>query len=121
MNECHFIGRFVHDPELREVPRSDGGSTHVVNFRLAVPRSFKTSNGLGKQTNLLDFEVWDTAAEFVADNFRRGDTIIITHASARNEMYEDDDTGKKFNRIRFRVEHFEFPAWRNKDREEVEA
>lgn len=111
MNTCHFIGRFTHDPELKKVPRTDGGAeTSVVNFRLAISRKFKKNSGeSGTQTNLLDFEVWDSAAEVVANNFKKGDTIIITNASARNEFYEDQETGRKFNLIRFRVEKFEFP------------
>jgi single-stranded DNA-binding protein len=112
MNNCCFIGKFVHNPELKKVPRTDGDDISVVNFRLAVQRKFKRSDDeKGLQVSLLDFEIWDSAAEVVAKYFRKNDTIIISQASARNDFYEEPTTGKKINRIRFRVERFEFPDY----------
>jgi single stranded DNA-binding protein len=112
MNTCTFIGRFTNDPELKSVKTADGDiNTNVVNFRLAITRKFKKGNGeLGKQTNFLDFEAWDSGAEVIVKNFRKGDPIII-HASARSDVYEftnQDNETKRINTVRFRVEKFEF-------------
>lgn len=106
MNECHFIGKFTSDPVLSKVD-----DTSYVHFRLSITRKFKKTDGSnGLQINYLDFEVWDTAAEVIARNFKQGDTIIITNASARSETYKDVTNNKILNIVRFRVDRFEFPS-----------
>lgn len=107
MNSCIFIGRFTETPFLKSISKVDGGSTSVCNFTLAVPRKFKKANGeLGKQTAYLDFEIYDSGAKLLCENFQKGDAILI-NASARNDNYTNAD-GKKIYRVRFRVESFEF-------------
>jgi len=103
MNLCIFTGYFLRDPELRQV-----NDTNVSNFKLAITRKFKKSNGeLGKQTSILDFEIWDSGAETVVENFRKGDYITV-YTSARSYVQELED-GKKLGRVCFRINEFEFP------------
>ena len=114
MNKCHFMGRFVKDPTI--VTTSDNKS--VLNFTLAVTRKFKKAGTgeLGKQVYFLDFEAWDTGAQTIARDFRKGDPIIV-HASARSNTYEKDD--RKITRVVFRVEEFEYIPFTK--RNDVEA
>lgn len=108
MNQCHFVGKFTRDPQLEEID-DNGKIAKCVNFTLAITRKFKRSSGeTGAQTSLLDFEVWDTAADVISRNFRKNDTIVIDQASARNTVVEDEDSGKRYNLTRFRVERFSF-------------
>jgi len=114
MNKCLFVGRFVRDPKLYEITKNNndgasGDKTAVVDFTLAISRKFKKGNGeIGKQTNYLDFEAWDSGAQVIANNFKKGDQIVI-FASARNNSYEDSN-GSKLNRVVFRVEEFALPS-----------
>ena len=102
MNECHFLGNLTRDPELRETSTN----AKVVNFGIAVNRSFKRKNGeRTKEASFLECEAWDTGAEVIDEHFKKGDPIII-HASARTESWETNE-GRR-SRIKFRVNKFEF-------------
>lgn len=104
MNSCHFVGRFTHNPVL--TPNEDN-TANACYFTLAIVRKFKRNNGeTGEQTNFIDFEVWDSAADVITRNFRKNDMIVIDNASARNTFVEDEDSGKRYNITRFRVERF---------------
>ena len=110
MNQCHFIGRFVSDPQLKSVDKIDGKNTSVCNFKLAISRRFKKTNGeIGTQTVFLAFEIWDTGAEVVCKSFNKGDLIIV-HCSARVNAYRDKESGRQLEQVVFRVNDFEFPS-----------
>lgn len=105
MNNCTFIGRFRDDPTLRRIEKEGGDDTCVARFTLAVQRRFKGKS----KVNWLDFEIWDSAAEVIAQYCKKGDVIIINDSSARNNIY-DDKHGQKVSKIVFRVEKFDFPS-----------
>ena len=110
MNECHFIGRFTADPELKKVSTDSNKDTSVVNFTLAINRKFRKNSGeSGKHVVFLPFEAWDTGAEVICNNFCKGDPIIIERSSARNNNFQNSD-GIKVSKIVFRVEKFQFPS-----------
>ncbi len=106
MNECHFLGNFVRDPELRNL-----GTSTVVNFSLAVTRRYKkkADGSTAKEVNFFDFEAWDTGAETISRHFQKGKPIIV-HASAKHDVWEAEVDGKKVkrSRVKFRVNSFEF-------------
>lgn len=103
MNLCVFVGNFVRDPELKKV---GGNQTAVTNFTLAVDRPFLTKSGEERnQTQFLDFEVWDTAAERIEKECVKGNKIMVI-GSARKNSWEDAE-GKKRSRVVFRVDRFE--------------
>lgn len=102
MNQCHFLGRLVAEPESRSV-----GDKQVVNFRLAVDRRYKKGGESAKETAFLDCEAWDTGAETISKYLHKGDPIIV-HASVKQEEWEDKNTGQKRSKLKFRVNSFEF-------------
>lgn len=106
MNLCVFIGRLVQDVVVKEV-----GGSKVANFPLAVSRNFKKKDGSNeKDTDFLDFEIWDSGAETFAKYLSKGDPIMV-QCSAKQETWEqtlDDGTKTKRSRVRFRIEKFEF-------------
>lgn len=114
MNECHFMGRLMHDPELKAVgPKG----TPVVNFTIALNRKFKKANGETESEPIkLRCEAWDTGAETIARHLRKGDPIIV-HCSARNDEWTDKDGNPK-STIKFRVNHFDFVLAKPKARQE---
>ena len=95
MNECDFIGNFTTDPILQKM---HDDKISVLNFRIAVHRKFKSGAGeLKKETSFLDMEAFDSGAETIVRNFRKGDTIFIK-ACARNIPQS--------SKIKFRVNSF---------------
>lgn len=114
MNQCLFKGNLVFDPELNNIKIDENKTTSVVNFRLAIPRRFRKGNGeVGKQITYLDFEAWDSGAEVIARNYKRGDAIIV-RCCAKNDIFPDEN-GKKVSKVKFRVEEFEPASYYRED------
>ena len=111
MNQCHFLGRLVADPELRNIA---GGDKRVVNFRIAVDRRYKRNKETAKETAFLDCEAWDTGADQIVKHFHKGDAIIV-HASVKQEEWEDKNSGGRRSKLKFRVNSFDFPPGNKKN------
>ena len=70
LNQTVIVGRIVRDPELRETE-----SGHKVsNITLAVPRSFKNSNG-EYDTDFISCVLWQGIAENTAEYCHKGDLV----------------------------------------------
>ena len=103
MNTCIFIGRLTREPELKPV-----GDTNVCQFSIAVNRRYKTQAGEQKEeVNFFDMSAWDKGAESIAQYFKKGDAILV-YCSAKQETWQDKETGKDRSKVSFRVERFEF-------------
>lgn len=89
----------VEDPELRTVDSEDR-STSVLNFKICTYQKVK---GRVEKT-YLDCVAWDSGAKIIAENFRKGDQILVD-AFARNDRWTDKE-GKSCSRVVFRVEKF---------------
>ena len=110
MNICIFLGNITHDLELRTVGAK---GTQVLNFSIAVNRSYKQANGdTVKEVDYFNVEAWDSGATTIHRHFKKGDPIIL-HCSAKNDKYEDKE-GKKQVKTKFRVDRFEFVPNRRK-------
>tara|TARA_Y100000296_G_C5027452_1_gene182995 strand:+ start:239 stop:628 length:390 start_codon:yes stop_codon:yes gene_type:complete len=100
MNNCHFIGRLVQDPELTDV-----NETSVVRFTLAVNEYRKSKDGeKSKKVDYLDFEAWDSGATTIDRYCSKGDEIAVM-ACARQDKWTDKD-GNRRSKIKFRVNKF---------------
>ena len=72
LNRVVIQGRMAFDPELK---RTDSG-TAVCSFRLAVDRSFKSSDG-GRDTDWINCVAWRQTAEFLCRYFSKGKMILV--------------------------------------------
>lgn len=63
-------GYLLREPELKEVT-VDGRPCHKMNNAIA----FHTGE---KENTIIDIQLWDHTAKFVADNFEKGDPIQIS-------------------------------------------
>jgi single-stranded DNA-binding protein len=109
MNECHFIGKLIDSPTINYHTQSNKTPIAVCHFTLGVSRQHKKRDGtIVNQTQHLDFEAWDSAAEALS-KCRKGEWLIINRASARSEPMELGD-GTKFTYTTFRVEKFSFQS-----------
>jgi single-stranded DNA-binding protein len=95
MNRCHILGKLIDDSELERSHGSD-----VLNFRLEVEEYRKDKNGEKKRrTDLLNFEVWDSAARTIY-KYAQSNDLMSVEAIARNV------TGGGPNEVVFRVTNF---------------
>jgi len=111
---CCGTGRFVRDPELREITKQDGTTTNVLEFSLAT----QERRGDKKFTHFLDMVAWDKGAELLAKFCKKGDQIFV-QATPRQDKWKTDD-GQNRSRIIFRVDQFEFLGKARANRENEE-
>lgn len=103
MNLVILRGNLARDPELRNVGTA-GRSTSVVNFTIATSREFTKNNGdTDKVTTFVQCEAWDSGAEAIASNFKKGDLVMV-EGSLRNDSWEKD--GQKHSTMKVRVNNF---------------
>lgn len=96
MNNTYFIGRLVNDPEIRETETGK----KVVNVTVAVPRSYKNSNG-EYEADFLDCAFWDRNAEYVS-NMSKGQQLAV-QGRTETKLYEKD--GKKIKDYKVVVDY----------------
>ena len=85
LNQIVIVGRLVKDPELKE---SEGGSPYT-NITLAVPRSYKNTNG-EYDTDFINCRLWDGIAKNAEEFCKKGDLLGVKgRIETRN--YEKDE------------------------------
>lgn len=103
MNINILRGNLARDPEVRSV-NTNGKSTSVVNFTIAVSREYTKANGeKDKITTFVPCEAWDSGAEIIGRSFKKGDLVLV-EGSLRNDSWEKD--GVKHNSLKVRVNNF---------------
>ena len=103
MNNVTLIGNLVRDPELTYVNK-DNEKVAVINFTLAAPRYFYSNGKKVSETAYLDCVVWNSGAEYIANNCQKGSRLFVT-GSLKNKVWEKD--GIKRSKVEVRVESFE--------------
>ena len=89
LNHAIIVGRIVRDPELKE---TDSGSK-LSNITLAVPRSFKNSNG-EYDTDFINCVLWKGIAENTVEYCKKGDLVGVKGRIQTRE-YETEEQMKK--------------------------
>ena len=72
LNQLVVVGRLVRDPELR---KTEAGR-NVTNITLAVPRSYKNSEGQ-YDTDYIDCTLWANVAENTTEYCHKGDLLAV--------------------------------------------
>ena len=83
LNKVVLRGRFTKDPELRSTPQS----VSVCNFRLAVPRNYKTNGTY--ESDFIDCVAWRNTAEFISKFFKKGNLVCV-EGSLQSRSWEQD-------------------------------
>ncbi len=89
LNLAIIMGRLTRDPELRETP--NGVST--ATFSVAVDRDYK-KDGQEKETDFFDIVAWRGTAEFICNNFAKGQMIAL-YGRLQKRSYEDANGTKR--------------------------
>lgn len=101
MNDCKFTGYLLEKPELKSSP----SGKPVCEFRMNVPRDYKSSTG-ERLSDFISVVAWGRTAEIIAENCDKGTKLIIsTHV--RTELYTDKQ-GVKRESHKYEVDRFEF-------------
>ena len=100
MRYCTDIGYFATDPKLHEIEKVDGSKTYVCRFRLVFNKSRRHRDENIKEADFFSFVVWDTAAEYIYNNAKKGDQIFVNAEAKTRET----DSGTE---VFFRVNRFE--------------
>lgn len=72
LNQTILVGRLVQDPEINEL---ENGKKYT-NITLAVPRSYKNSDGI-YDTDFIDCVLWNGIAENTVEFCKKGDIVGI--------------------------------------------
>ena len=88
LNQIVLVGRLAKSPELRV---TDSGKK-MATITLAVPRSFKNSNG-EYDTDFLDCTLWTGVAENTAEYCQTGDMLGV-RGRVQNRYVEKEDGSK---------------------------
>ena len=88
LNQVVLVGRLVREPEIQKTEKNK----EVLRITLAVPRSFKNSNG-EYDTDFIDCTLWDMIARSTTDYCHKGD-IIGVKGRIQTRSYEKDGEKK---------------------------
>ena len=101
-NQVILMGNLTRSPELSYLLNK----TAVVDFGLAVNRSFKKADGAKhEETCFVDCKMFGSRAEVVNKYFSKGSSILVV-GYLKFEQWEKD--GARHSKLRVIVERFEF-------------
>ena len=105
MNKVLLTGNLTRDPEVRHIPAS---GNVVANFGMAMNERWNDARS-GEQREsvcFVEIEAWNRQAEIIGEYFKKGSPILV-EGSLKFEQWEDDQ-GTNRNRLRVRLQRFEF-------------
>ena len=94
LNQTVLVGRLVRDPELYE---TESGNK-VTNITLAVPRSYKNSNG-EYDTDFINCVLWKGIAESASEYCHKGDLLGVKGRIQTRVIELDDETHKNITEV----------------------
>lgn len=108
LNQVVLVGRLTSDIEVKELE----DEKKVTNMTLAIPRSFKNSDG-AYDTDFVTCTLWDNIAENTAEYCGKGD-IVGVKGRLQTREYDKDDGSKAF-KLDVVAEKVTFLSSRSKD------
>ena len=108
LNQTVLVGRIVKDPELRETE----SHKKVTNITLAVPRSFKNTEG-EYETDFISCVLWKGIAESTVEYCKKGDLVGIKGRIQSKNIELEDETKKHI--VEVVAEKVTFLSSKNRD------
>ncbi|NLD78808.1 MAG: single-stranded DNA-binding protein [Mollicutes bacterium] len=87
LNQFVIVGRLVKDSELRETETGK----KITNITLAVPRSYKNSNG-EYDTDFINCILWEGIAQNTTEYCKKGDLIGVKGRIQSRTVEKDEKT-----------------------------
>ncbi|MFV0249604.1 MAG: single-stranded DNA-binding protein [Bacilli bacterium] len=86
LNQTVIVGRLVKDPELNETEKGN----KVTNITLAVPRTYKNTDG-NYDTDFINCVLWKGVAENTVEYCKKGDLLGVKgHIQSRSIEIDED-------------------------------
>lgn len=98
LNQIVLVGRLVSDPEIKE---TESGKK-VSNITLAVPRSYKNSNGI-YETDFIPITLWNGISQTTAEYCKKGDMAGIKGRMESSITTDDGQTIDENKKMKLRV------------------
>lgn len=89
LNSVNIMGNLVADPEIRRT----ANNLPVANFRIAVARNFKNSDG-EYDTDFFNCVTFGNGAEFLEKYFSKGDSVIVSGALSTNKWTDKNGNNR---------------------------
>lgn len=112
LNQFVMVGRLVRDPELHETEKGK----KVTTITIAVPRSYKNSNG-EYETDFINCVLWAGVAQNTTEYCKKGDLVGIK-GRVQSRIVDDED--KKNYLMELVAEKITFLSSKNKDENNIE-
>ena len=90
LNNVVLVGRLTADPEVKEV----GKEGKVVNFTIAVQRTYKNSEG-NYDADFIQCNAWNGIAENMSEYVKKGDLVGVK-GILQTSTFEDKDGVKRY-------------------------
>lgn len=93
LNQCNFIGRLGHDPEVRHTPNGDA----CANFSIAVGESWKdkVSGEKKEKTEWIRCVAWRQLGEICGEYLVKGSQVFVSGKMATRK-WQDKDGQEKY-------------------------
>lgn len=93
LNQAILVGRIVQEPEILNTEKGK-----VSNITLAVPRSFKNSEGQ-YDTDFISCVLWKGVAESTVEYCKKGDLVGIRGRIQTRTVELEDETHKYYTEV----------------------
>lgn len=93
LNQVILVGRLAKEVEVKDLENDK----KIANITLAVPRSFKNSDG-EYETDFIDVVIFDNVASNTSEYCKKGD-IIGVKGRLQTRMIENEDKKEKLQEI----------------------
>ena len=114
INQVVIVGRLTSDVELL---KSENGTSYA-NMTVAVPRSFKNSEGI-YETDFIPCSLLGSVAENTAEYCKKGDMIGIKGRLKLNQ-FTDKETDKQISKMEVAAERITFLTSKAKEEPDLE-
>lgn len=91
LNQAVLVGRIVYEPELK---KTENGSK-MTKITLAVPRSFKNTEGM-YDTDYISCVLWKGVAESTVEYCKKGDLVGIKGRIQTRDITDEEGKHKKY-------------------------
>lgn len=94
LNQTVLVGRLTSDPEVRELE----GGNKVASITLAVPRSYKNTNG-EYDTDFIPCVLWKGVAESAAEYCHKGDLVGLRGRIQSRKINLDEEKKREVTEV----------------------
>jgi len=114
-NKVILAGHLTRDPEMRHTKNGDP----IVNFGLAINRSWKGEDGAKKEeVTFVDITAFGVQGETISKYVQKGRPLLV-EGRLKLDQWEDKETGKPQSKLKVVLERFSFLDSKQEEEQET--